>query len=235
MKIQILMSFVMAAVPSLLLTVYFYRQDKRSPEPKRLILKIFLLGVIFTFPVYILETIISRTNIYFSISPFLFYFFEAFVVAGLCEEYIKLGIVKRYVYHDRHFNEVMDGIVYAVVASLGFACMENILYVLNGTWRTALARAFTAVPMHAVCSGMMGYYVGLAKFATTKKREEFLISRGFWQAVLIHGTYNLLLFVSPMPGLIYSLCVVMYLFCTFLKLKDRMRRAQKYYTKIKSV
>jgi RsiW-degrading membrane proteinase PrsW (M82 family) len=147
-------------------------------------------------------------------------------VAGLCEEYIKLQIVKNYAYCKPSFDEIMDGIVYTSVASMGFACMENILYVMNDAWHTAIARGFTAVPLHAVCSGMMGY-IGRAKFANTKEQEKFLIYKGLWQAVAIHGLYDFLLFISPKVGSIFSVIIVPLIFWTYLRLKSRIRLASE--------
>lgn len=187
---------ILAIGPSLLLVWYYYRQDKRKPEPKGLIVKIFLLGLVVTFPVIIVELLVSTFEKTLSWFPLLFHFFRAFVVAALCEEWFKLQVVMRFAYRNIHFDEVMDGIVYTIVASLGFACMENILYVIDRGTTVAIMRAFTAVPMHALASGMMGYYVGRAKFAEEQERSDHLISKGLWIGILIHGTYDFILFTG---------------------------------------
>jgi protease PrsW len=223
----ILFSLVMAVTPSLLLVRYYYRQDTRSPEPKTLIIKIFILGIIYTIPVFVLESVISRLNVFFAWSPFFYYFFEAFIVAGLSEEYIKLHIVRKYVYHHPQFDKIMDGIIYTVVASLGFACMENFLYVMQNSWHIALARGFTAVPMHAVCSGMMGYYIGKAKFAKTKKEEKLLINNGLWLAIVLHGLYNFILFISPVAGSVFSFFIIAFVFGIYIKLREKIALAIK--------
>jgi RsiW-degrading membrane proteinase PrsW (M82 family) len=137
-------------------------------------------------------------------------------------------VVEYFAYHKDAFDEVMDGVVYTVVASLGFACMENILYVLPGGPLTALVRAFTAIPLHAFASGLMGYYIGRAKFAATPRQERALIRTGLIVAVVIHGTYDFLLFASG-SGLIgrwWSLGIVPLLFATLLALRSRVRRAK---------
>jgi len=195
---KVMVSFLMAVAPALLLVRYFYMQDRRHPEPKRMIVKIFLLGIIYIFPVYILEHMIGRLNV-FGPTP-MYHLFEAFIVAGLCEEYIKFRIVRKYVYPTEHFNEIIDGIIYTIVASLGFACIENVMYVMNGTWSIAIARGVTAVPMHAIASGLMGYYLGKAKFAADKKEEKRLMNKGLWTAIMVHGLYDFLIFISPMLG-----------------------------------
>ena len=84
---------ILAIVPALLLVWYYYRQDKQKPEPKGLIMKTFLLGIVITFPVIIVEIFVSEFEEFFSWFPLLYYFFRAFIVAALCEEAFKLLIV----------------------------------------------------------------------------------------------------------------------------------------------
>ncbi len=220
-----LISLAMAIAPALILLAYYYRQDKRKPEPKGLIFKIFLLGIISIIPAILLELALSALEDFVSWWALLYYLFEAFVVAGICEELIKLWVVTSFAYKNVHFDEVMDGVVYTIVASLGFACMENILYVMDRSWTVALLRAFTAVPMHAVCSGMMGYYIGKAKFASEKAEESALMKRGFWTAVGIHGLYDFLLFSIPLFGIVVAFGVIPLLIWAFFALRKKIKTA----------
>jgi len=222
-------SVLMAILPAIMLVNYYNKQDMQRPKPKGLVINIFLLGVFASLAVIILEKSMRHTNVVFQWSPFYTYFFEAFIVAGLCEEYIKLLIIRNYAYHKSGFSEVTDGIIYTIVVSMGFACMENVLYVMNGSWENAIARGFTAVPLHAVCSGIMGYYIGLAKFAKTKKKEKFLIYKGLWQAVAIHGLYDFLLLYSNVNVPKYSVFVVPLILWTYLRLKGKIRLAKEYH------
>ncbi|HOY08988.1 MAG TPA: PrsW family glutamic-type intramembrane protease [Candidatus Omnitrophota bacterium] len=217
-------SFIAAVLPALLLVRYFY---KANPAPKRFIVKVFLLGVIYTLPVYILEVILARYNMFPRWSFVLYYFFEAFIVAGLCEEYIKLRIIKKYVYGTVFFQGERDGIIFTVVASMGFACMENILYVVNHSWNMALARGFTAVPMHAVCSGVMGYSLGKAKRSQILNRlaeEKKYINQGLWEAILIHGCYDFFLFLSPILGSVFAMFTIPLVLGYYLELRNKMKR-----------
>ena len=95
-------------------------------------------------------------------------------------------------YNKSDFNEPYDGIVYAVAISLGFAFIENIGYVYNyapgSEYSVAIARMFTAIPMHAACGVIMGYYVGLAKFSSDKGSSYIVYALFF--ATLLHGLYN---------------------------------------------
>jgi RsiW-degrading membrane proteinase PrsW (M82 family) len=163
----------------------------------------------------------------FIASPVLFYLVRAFVVAGLCEEFIKLCVVKKFAYNNVHFDEVMDGIVYTVVASLGFACMENILYVMGSDIQVAVLRAVTAVPMHSFCSGLMGYYIGKAKFAESKKQERVFLYKGLAIAVFLHGLYNFCIFISAIWGFAFSLLIFPIIIVAFLKLKGKIKMALK--------
>lgn len=96
------------------------------------------------------------------------------------------------------FNEPFDGIVYSVMVSMGFAATENIFYVLEGGYQTALVRAFTAVPAHATFGILMGYYMGKAKFSNNRI---MLNLTGLCLAILFHGAYDFFLFIDFVPGI----------------------------------
>ncbi|MBA7471104.1 Protease PrsW [subsurface metagenome] len=223
----ILLSVSMAIAPAFFLLIYYYKQDKNRPEPKGLIIKVFLIGIGSMVPAILLELVVSRFEGLFVQWPLLYFAFDAFIVAALSEEYIKLTVVRLAVYNNVNFDEAMDGIVYTVVASLGFACMENILYVLDGGWTTALLRAFTAVPMHALCSGMMGFYIGQAKFAPSKQEEKRLQNRGLWIAIAIHGAYDFLLFIVALYGLLPAFGIFPILIGTYIALRKKIKSARE--------
>ncbi len=118
------------------------------------------------------------------------------------------------------------GMVTQDTSLLHRSIMENILYVLGGGWTTALLRAFTAVPMHALCSGMMGFYIGQAKFASSKDQENRLQKRGLWIAVGIHGSYDFLLFIVPLHGLIPAFGVIPILIGNYIALRKKIKSAR---------
>jgi len=91
-------SFLMAVFPAVLLVYYYYRQDKNRSKHKGLIINIFLLGICCSLSVIILASLVRKANAVFQWSIFFTNFFEAFIVAGLCEEYIKLLIIRNYAY-----------------------------------------------------------------------------------------------------------------------------------------
>ena len=205
--------FIFAIIPSIFLVRHFYLKDVNKPEPLGLIVKVFIAGLICTIPVVLIEIIVDSVVKSFNFNLIIYLFMQAFIVAGLCEETMKLMVIKIFIYNNKHFDERMDGIVYTIVASLGFACLENIMYVSEGGLFVALIRSFTAVPLHAFCSGIMGYYIGKARFSKTNSKEYIL--EGLFYAVCIHGLYNFVLFI----GGIYSFIIIPILIISYKKLK----------------
>lgn len=192
------MTIVVAAIgailPSLLLLRYFYKRDL-NPEPRGVLAKTFVFGVLIVVPVLIVALPLMALWPA-SKSPVLYAIFAAFVCAAIPEEFFKFLVVTRYSARNPAFDEPMDGVVYGVTASLGFATLENILYVADGGWPIALSRAFSAVPMHAFLGAILGYYVGQAKLV---EQSGVSARRGLWIAVLLHGLYDFgLLTVSQM-------------------------------------
>ncbi|MZP65346.1 MAG: PrsW family intramembrane metalloprotease [Bacteroidales bacterium] len=118
----------------------------------------------------------------------------AFIVAGLTEEGMKYLAFLLFFWKSSNFNERFDGIVYAVYISLGFAGIENILYVFSGGYSVGIVRALTAVPAHALFGVVMGYYFGLAKFYP-KFRGVYLIL-AFFLPFVFHGLYDFLLMAN---------------------------------------
>lgn len=221
----ILISLVLAVAPTVFLVRYFYRLDKAKPEPRGLVLKVFLFGVLSALVAIPLELMVSSFEGLFALGHLGVLLFRAFIVAGLVEEFIKLTVVQLTAYRAGAFDETMDGIVYTVVAGLGFACLENILYVVGRPLSIGLIRAFTAVPLHTLASGLMGYWVGQAKFAPSPAEERAWMRRGLAIAVLVHGLYDFLLFVIPIWGHLPSLGLIPMMIVGFLVLRRRIRSA----------
>ncbi len=190
-------SLLFAIVPAVVIVIYFYRKDRARPEPKGIIVRIFFLALLSTIPAIFVELGIDHLAGHLNPYRVLYPVFKAFITAALVEESIKLFIVRKYAFGKKCFDEVMDGIVYTVVAGMGFACMENVLYVLGNGMTVAVLRAFTSIPMHASVSVIMGYYIGLAKFSATGTERRKLILKGFLLAVFLHALYDLTIFAIP--------------------------------------
>ena len=194
-----MMLLLLAILPPLLIAYYVYQKDKYDKEPKSLIIKSFFFGCVAILPAIVLETIYNQ-----SLFPNLFLY--VFFGIALIEEGVKYFFLKNYMYKKEEFNEPMDGIVYGVMISLGFATVENIAYVFGNEGqelRIAVMRMFTAIPLHAVCGVILGYFVGLAKFSDDKRP---LLFKGLFLAVLIHALYNYFIFLGQ--GFIFSIIVL---------------------------
>ena len=178
-----------------------------------LVWKVFLIGFFSVFPAVIIELILEP---FAGLSGgFQGLFARAFIVAALVEEGIKLAVVRLYVFNKPDFDEITDGIIYTITASMGFACFENILYSTGG-FSTVLLRGFTAVPLHAIASGIMGYYIGYSKFSGTNA-----VVKGFLLAILIHGIYDFLLFTGTALGFL----VIPLLIACWIILRKLMKNA----------
>ena len=180
-----------AALPAVVLLVLFYRADRARPEPLGLIGRSVLYGFLASIPAVALELIVdipaSRLPGMFGI------LWTSFITAAAVEEGVKYFFLKRYLLRNPAFDEVMDGIVYAACVSLGFAFAENLMYGMEGGL-ILLFRAFTAVPMHAAATGIMGYYIGMSRRERDPGEAAACRRKGFLAAMLIHGLYDFSLF-----------------------------------------
>lgn len=190
------MSLIVTILPSLVILIYFIYSDKFK-EPRRIIIEVFLLGVVSTIPAGYLNTFIIKT--FSDNDPINDSLLRGFFAGGLVEEILKFLILYYFVLKKHEFNEPMDGIVYGVAASLGFATYENISYVYYladsygyTSLELAKLRAFTAVPMHGLNGCVMGFYFGLYAFLGQRK----YLGYAFVLPYLFHGSYNFLAGIS---------------------------------------
>ena len=150
---------------------------------------------------------------------------SAFLSAALVEEVLKYFMVKCFVFQKPYFDEVFDGIVYAVTASLGFATLENIMYVMldENPYSVGILRALTAVPSHAFDGALLGYFLGLAKFSTSPIEQKRFIKKGLTYAILFHGFYDFFLF----SGVLFFLVIPLLLFQFFMVRRALWQALQK--------
>ena len=199
----------LAIGPGLAIAYYVFFRDKFDKEPRKLLIKSFMLGVYSLFPAVILEIIGSE---YFPLIPtdLVSVAIYSFIIVGLSEEWSKYMFLRWFAYPKKAFNEPYDGIVYSVMIGMGFATFENIRYVFSdgGGVELAMLRMFTAVPAHAIFGIMMGYFVGKAKFE--KGNNGFWLRMiGLFVAVLFHGGYDFFLLQQNYTIFYFgALCVV---------------------------
>lgn len=234
---------ILSLAPIVFLLWYFDHLDKNK-EKKSFLFKIFLWGVVITFIAAGIEIILDTYFLDLFYLPIVKIIVSAFIFTALVEEALKYWVVKRKAYPHPAFNEYYDGVIYAVVASLGFAALENIFYVLEGGYYVAVIRTILAVPAHALFGAFMGYYMGLAHFEKDKEKERKLLSKGLLLAVLLHGIYDFLLMTeSGLAIFAIPLILAMFLYIrekiAHLHMLDKLegvRKPQKWgwkkYTKV---
>lgn len=178
--------------PVFIILFYIYFRDKYEKEPLKMLVKAILGGILIILPVIFVERWLS------ALAPFSGKVgqaaWHAFVVAGSTEEVFKFLALYLLIWKSPSFNEKFDGIVYAVFVSLGFAAVENVMYVMDGGLQTAAIRAFTAVPAHAIFGISMGYYLGIAHMYE-ELRKTYLL-RALLIPILLHGVYDFILMVE---------------------------------------
>jgi len=192
--------FALAFAPGVFWLYYFYKKDKLEPEPKKLLIKMFLFGVLSTIPAILVEV------------PFLLLpkIISLAIVAPVAEEFCKYATVKWTIYKHKEFDEPMDGIVYAAAVALGFASLENVFYFLQSERLLLVfaARALLSVPAHAIWSSMWGYALGVAKFTHDPKQKKRLVRRGLILSMVFHGLFNFFLVWNVIGLLLFAILVV---------------------------
>ncbi len=161
-----LLTVVVASAPSLFLLTFFYLKDRYEREPLQHILMAFGLGLYAMIAGHGMastaESWVSRDWLLMGGEPAKL--FDAFILSGFVEELAKWVVLVAAVYHWDEFDEPLDGVVYGVAVALGFATLENMLFVTRLGLGVAWQRAVFAVPAHALFGATMGYYAGRAKF-----------------------------------------------------------------------
>lgn len=194
------MLLALALIPVIGLLIFIYLKDKQEKEPMGFLIGLFFLGMATTISATILETIGTLIlNTLFSDVPVLYAILLAMIVVGPAEEMGKYMVLRLRTWNSKHFDYSYDAIVYAVFVSLGFAALENILYVFSKGLTVGLFRMFTAVPGHACFGVFMGFYYSKAKYAAVigdkanykkYKRLSMLVP------IITHGIYDAILLVA---------------------------------------
>jgi len=203
--------FFVAILPGLLICRYIYNLDKYEREPRWLMVKCFVLGMLSTAPALVVQLSLKSHERH---GDFLGELFFAFAIVAVSEECSKFFFLRWYAYGKKDFNEPMDGIVYSVMIGMGFATLENVLYAFQSGIGTAAGRALTAVPAHAAFAVVMGAFVGMAKFITGGRRIIYQLA-GLSLAIVLHGAYDFFLMQDSYDGLIF-LAVGVLVFALFL-------------------
>ncbi len=175
--------------PGLCWLWYIYSRDKYEPEPLSLVVKMFLLGMVAAGIAFFIENPLIQ---------FLPVVLFVALAVPLVEELLKFSMVGLFVYCDHEFDEPMDGIIYATATALGFATLENIIYVIDlptisSLFVTGSLRAILSVPAHALFAVIWGYSLGIAKFMPGGRRKGTVIAGGLVLAISVHAVFNFML------------------------------------------
>lgn len=179
-----------ALAPTIAIILFILYRDKFNREPPVVLLVSFFYGILSTIPAMALELGAGYFNLQGIEGTVIF----AFLGVALVEEFVKFVPLRLYSFTRRSFDEPLDGIVHGVMVGMGFATLENIMYVYEHGMDTGLLRMFTAVPGHASWGAIMGYYVGKAKFNYDKRAS--LLFTGLLLATFFHGLYDACLFLT---------------------------------------
>ncbi|MFD2209035.1 glutamic-type intramembrane protease PrsW [Virgibacillus halophilus] len=198
--------------PAFALMSFFYLKD-RYTEPLALILRVFILGALLVLPImfiqYAFQTEWHESTL-----------IESFFIVSLSEEFFKWFMFIYVIYHHTEFDAHYDGIVYAVAISLGFATVENILYLFVNGIQYAFTRAIFPVSSHALFGVLMGYYFGKAKMYDLNRRKNIFFA--FLFPFLLHGTYNYILKITSVN---WSLPLVPFMIILWMMCLQRMKSA----------
>lgn len=186
-----------ALLPVFLILRYIYTLDKVEREPMGFVLKVLIYGAIFSIPCAGIERFLgSVIKSFYDTETIRFAWIDNTVGVALVEEFSKWLVFMLLVWKNENFDYRYDGIVYAVSASLGFAALENILYVISFGSGVSIGRAIFAIPGHTTFGVFMGYYLSRAKhFSLHYKsiRENICKILSLALPMVIHGCYDFLL------------------------------------------
>ena len=196
---KIIIYIFFGILPSLTWLFYYLRKDI-NPEPKRVIIRLFIWGAIITLPVFLVQVGLATLLKNLELSPIITSLFYWFIVIALTEEIFKYLVVRIKMIGSHHLDEPVDIMIYMVVVALGFAALENILYlffpagqmsfdqIMGRTIFITLMRFIGATFLHTLCSAVIGYSMALSFFHIEKKR--LTVATGILMATLLHGIFN---------------------------------------------
>jgi len=202
MDYRIILYIVFGILPSLAWLAYYLRKDLH-PESKRMIFKVFLFGVAVTLPVFFVQIGLKILLDRMGAGGIVYSLIYWFLIIALSEEFFKYLVVKAGVLSSREFDEPVDAMIYMVVIALGFAAIENILYLfppidqmntisfgvlVNRTVVISFVRFIGSTFLHTLCSATIGYFLALS--ICEAKKKKILLILGIFISVALHGLYN---------------------------------------------
>lgn len=203
---------VLAVAPIIAFIFWIYLKDKYEKEPIKILAKYFILGAFISIFAIIIEKFLMKINPF---TGWYNYIYVAFILAGLTEEGLKALVIIPSLLKEKEFNEKLDGIIYSIFLSLGFATIENLIYILFEdrafVFEVGLSRAIISIPGHIMFAITMGYYISKYKFTDDKikKREYFFMS--VIVPILLHGVFDFILIIGYRWAIILFIIYIVFL------------------------
>lgn len=214
---------IIAVLPALILLGFIYMRDRKEKPPVKLMVLLLALGAGTIIPAVIAEfigqLIVAQTDTDHQTMLLVL----CFLVIGIVEELGKYLVTVCTTWKSREFQHSYDGVIYMVCASLGFAILENILYVASGGIGTGILRAFTAIPLHCTVGVIMGALYAKGREAAYAGDHAGMIGFMAWAyivPVFIHGLYDYLVMAASYGYIseawVFLILGVMYVLSIFL-------------------
>ncbi len=230
-----------AVLPTFVIFAIVIKNARAAREPFRKIAKVFFISVASTIAAMVLELIGEKlTETLFEAFGYEYksifgILFQCIFVIALVEEGCKYFSFKLMIFHDRAFDNTYDGVIYGAAAALGFATLENILYVFQGGFGTGVLRAVLSVPLHACTGIFMGYYFGISKY---KKYNDINSDkdpqrRAYAISVVIHALYDFFLMANDAKDaprhfiLLSLLAVLLIMVAVYLMMVFTIKKARR--------
>ena len=175
-----------AIAPGLALLSYFYLRNQMSTEPRRTLLHSFIYGALITFPILFIQFVLQEEGTFSS------QFVTNVIFTSTIEEFFKWLVIFIAILRHVEFDDPYDGILYGAAVSLGFATVENVIYLLAFGVDTAFMRALLPVSSHALFGVVMGFYFGKSKFSGKEHQMEYLVL-ALAAPIVLHFIYNTIL------------------------------------------
>ena len=225
----------LAIAPGIAICLFIYFKDKHNREPVCLLLLSFMMGVVSIGPAFVTQVALTKPINQIMGEGIFYTAVFSYLIVALSEEGSKFLALRLVPFKRRAFDDPFDGIIYAVMVSMGFATLENIGYVTQHGFGTGILRMFLSVPAHATFGVLMGYHLGLAKFDPANKKRHMVLAI-FWP-VLFHGTFDFFLFVGNtwlhFAGAVVSFIIAIKLSLKLIRRKQEM--SKNYFVNIDTI
>lgn len=233
MKLDLL---IISIAPIIAILIWIYIKDKYDKEPIKKLIRLFFIGVLISIPAIAIEDILLKVKIE---NVYLNSIYTAFIVAASTEEILKVFVLIPYTVKSKYYTEKLDGIVYSVFTTLGFATIENLIYIFHGNqlnlMQIGLARAVISIPAHVLFAINMGYYLSMYKFNLDKpKISKIFLSKLILIPIVLHGVFDILAMVKTTQASIVFIIYLIYLWKISLdKLDEYTDYARRRFLRLK--